>query len=302
MKHLLISLVVIAASAAVAQDKAVQSGTPSKLTVINGKQANVFLQHMKDGNLTFQPHKSDQNMTVPAEKIKFLEFFPKYDAEGTLQSFQSGEFEQVISVLEPIMNEYWQYMPIDNNLRDAFSMLIDSYMGTGNYAQVKKAAATFIQSDNEDIVLKAKVRLAEAEVAEGNVAAAEKIKAELEGSVVPDLYLRAVLQRASQQPKAAVITISDIIYEHGNAVDWLPRCELLSAYVYLDMAMTNSAVQTARQVKNMYKGTSISASAARLYNDLGGEAAMSGGDETPEPSEGSTNETTAVQTDGSTDT
>ena len=85
------------------------------------------------------------------------------------------------------------------------------------------------------------------------------------------LYLLACVQRVQNEPKKAIQTVTSIIAEHGNDVEWLAPSELLSAQIYLDMAMTNSAVNTARQVMNMYAGTYVSGDAARFYNRLGGD-------------------------------
>ena len=276
MKYTITMLMSLVVASVIAQDEVVQTGTPALLEAANGKKAKVFLQSLEGGNLTFQPFKSPKDMTVPASKIKSLQFFTKFDAETLKQSFNEADYSTVLATLEPVMQDFKQYMPIENNLQDAFCMMLDSYQGEGDFPNVRKAAATLGNSSNPDLVLKAKVGQALATIDAGDYAAAEKIGAELD-SPAAALYLKALVERAQNNPRQAMQTVTLIISEHANDLEWLPKSELLSAYLYLDMTgsnsviTTNSALNTARQVKNMYGGSNISGDARKLWVSLGGE-------------------------------
>ena len=104
-------------------------------------------------------------------------------------------------------------------------------------------------------------------MATGDIATAEKIDLELP-SETAKLYLKAAILRAKKQPQAAIKVAVDVIADHGNDLDWMPANELLCAKLYLDMGMTNSAVQTARQVEHLYAGTHISADAKKMHELL----------------------------------
>jgi len=72
--------------------------------------------------------------------------------------------------------------------------------------------------------------------------------------------------------------VTTIIADHANDREWMPATELLSAYLYLDMTgtnsviTTNSVINTARQVKNIYAGSQVAGEARKLWVSLGGEA------------------------------
>jgi hypothetical protein len=276
MKRVLISLIALSVSAVMAQDAPVQSGTPAKLTV-RGKVINVFLQGLEDGTLTFQVAKNPKNIPAPANKVTSLQFFPKFDEEAVLAAYASGDYDSMLSTLEPVMSEYLQYMVIDNNMRDEFDIMYNAYRSQENFAKVKEYADIMIAIGDEDLVIRAKVGKALASISDGDIEAAEAVVAELDDDAAK-LYLTACIQRAQGDPVQAIQTVTTIISEHPNDMIWLPQGELLNAYLYLDMTgtnsviSTNSAMYTARQVKNMYKGNNVAADAEILWDSLGGRA------------------------------
>lgn len=277
MKRFLFSLIALAAITVAAQDEVVQTGTPAVLEAANGKKIKVFLQSLENDSLKFQPFKSTKNITVPSSKIRSLKFFSTYDVEGIKTSFNAGEYDAVIAVLEPLLQELMQYMTIQNNMRDSLFMLFESYLGKGDFSNVRKNARYLLESGDSMYITKANVALALASINTGDLAAAEKIRDELE-SPAASLYLKASIERAQQKPKEAILTVTEIITDHANDLDWLPQGELLNAYLYLDMTgtnsviTTNSAMNTARQVKNIYAGSHVAADARKLWASLGGEA------------------------------
>jgi len=276
MKRIWISLVALAAmGAAAAQDKAVQPGVPAMLEAVNGKKARVFLQRLEEGNLTFQAYKSTRDMTVPAVKVKSLTFFPKYDADAVQADYAQGDYPAVITTLAPLLEPFWDYMVVENNLRASFGMLLDAYRETGEFSKIRKAAALLIASGDPALVQRGHVFRALAAIAGGDLQTALGIRSEV-ASEAAGLYLQACIEQAEQRPKDAIKTITLNILDHANDVEWLGPSELLCAHLYLDMVgsnsvvTTNSALNTARQVKNIYAGNYVAANAKKLWTNLGG--------------------------------
>jgi hypothetical protein len=145
--------------------------------------------------------------------------------------------------------------------------------GLGEYGKVR-ICADYMVANTFDYrqAMKGRIYQALCAIAEGDFQTSENLFDEIE-SEAAKLYLQACTQRAQGDPKAAMQTVIDIIAEHGNDVEWLGPGELLSANLYLDLALTNSALNTARQVKNMYAGSNIGGDGAKLYEQLGGDEA-----------------------------
>lgn len=277
MKRMILSLIALSAVVVFAQEEVTQSGTPAKLEAINGKKINVFLQRLEGEKLTFQPVKSTKDMTVPVSKIKSLQFYPKYDEEAVNTSFVEGDFPAVLDVLEPLMNDFFEYMAIENNMRESFVLLYNCYRFSGDYDNAEKYAEKLLTLGDEALEMKGKAGLALVAIEKEDFATAEKYQLELaEKSEAAGLFLKACIERAKGDPKRAIQIVTVIIEDHANDMEWLPASELLSAYCYLDLTgtnsiiSTNSAMNTARQVKNIYAGSAVAADAKKLWTSLGG--------------------------------
>lgn len=270
MKGLLIGLAILAAAGtSIAQegDEVIPSGVPALLEAPNGKKVRVFLQEMRGSNLVFRALKSTKDVTVPAHKIPSLEFFPKYDAKTIHGYFNRADYEAVAGALGYDMSTYWDYMVISNNLRDDFIMLMEAYREDGKLEQSRRAAELLTHVSDERVAEKANVNLALIALAENNVDKAKAIQSELK-SEAAKLYLQVCIERALKEPKKAIQTAAQVVEKFGNNMDWLPPTELLSARLYLDMGMTNSAAMTARQVGSLYAGTHIAGDAEKFGSGL----------------------------------
>lgn len=277
MKRIIVSLIALTAVVVQAQNKVTQSGVPAILEAANGKKLQVFLQSMENEKLVFQARKSTKNIAVPSSKISSLEFFPKYDKDAVNTAFVQGDFSGAIEILEPLMVDYIDYMPIENNMRESFVLLYNCYRFSGDYDNAKLYAEMFLTCGSEELEMKGKAGLALVAIAKEDFPTAEKYQVELaEKSVAAGLYLKASIERAKGEPKQAIQTVTIIIKEHANDIDWLPASELLASYCYLDMTgsnsviSTNSPMNTARQVKRMYAGSAVSVDAEKLWTSLGG--------------------------------
>ncbi len=273
MKRLLFSLAVLSTAAAFGQ--VAQSGTPAQIEVAGGKKAKGFLQSLENGILTFQQVKSSRNIPAPVDKIDRLVFYPRYDAVAAEHSFNEGEYSTVIEILDSVMEPYWDYMSISNNMQAAFGMLVKAHLANGNFDQVERASDVLMEGSPpmllEGQVYAALVALSDTTtngVATTNgLAVAEKLRGEV-ASEAAGLYLQACIEQAKGEPNKASRIVAEIVASHGNDLDWMPQTELLSAILYLDAGMTNSAVGTARQVQSIYAGSNIARDAEKLVAKL----------------------------------
>lgn len=266
MKHFLFSLVMI--SAAVASGQVVQSGTPAQLEVANGRTLKVFLQKLEGDTLTFQPAKSTRDIPAPVDKITSLTFFPRYDAVAVEHSFSQGDYSDVIATLEPIMEPYQAYMSISNNLQSTFGMLVQSYLVNKEFEKVQRAGEIMMASSDPKMLVQGQIFAGMAVLSSTNgIPTAEKLRGEV-ASESAGLYLQACIERTKGNPRAAIKLVCDIIADHGNDMDWMPSSEFLSANLYLDMALTNSASATARQVSSIYAGSNIARDAEKFREAL----------------------------------
>ena len=181
----------------------------------------------------------------------------------------------MLVTLVPLLEPYWDYMVVENNLRASFGMLLNAYRETGEFSRLQEGAALLMASGDPALMQRGQVFLALAAIAAGDLQTAGQIRSEV-SSEAAGLYLQACIEQAEQRPKDAIKTISLNILDHANDVEWLGPSELLCAHLYLDMVgsnsviTTNSALNTARQVKNIYAGTYVSANAKKLWTNLGG--------------------------------
>ncbi len=270
MKKVLSIFFVLASITLFAQGQE-QSGIAAKITAANGRQFPVFLQGMKDDEIVFQLYKSTSNKAVPAHLITNVEFVGRFDADGIEQFFSTGDYQGMIDKmnadLKPSFDDYWQYMSIDNNLQDIYTMLMKAYLRMGNDVKASEAAAILLKNPDAGVKGQAESIAIIAALGEGRVSDAEAMLGEI-NSAPGKLYLGACVERAKGLPKQAIQLITQLIAEYGNDLDWMPQAELLSAHLYVDMGMTNSAINTARQVKNIYAKSDVGNEAARFQEEL----------------------------------
>ena len=260
-------MALLALSGMAQEKKEAPSGTPAVLEAITGKKARVLLKRVEDGKIVFSPYKSTREMKVPASKVKNFTFFLKYDTDSVLTNYISAEYDAVIATLEPLLKPYEPFMVVDNNLRAAYLMLLDSYLETGNVVQLEQGVKILLASGDPQLIERGKVDQILVEIAKGNLIDAEAMRENLP-SESAKLYLKAILLRKENKPKEAIKTVVKVIADYGNDMDWLPPTELLCAYLYLDMGMTNSAYLTSQQVEHIYAGTRIAGDAKKFRAPL----------------------------------
>jgi len=259
-----------------AQDEE-QTGVPAKMEIITGKVIPVYLQSFAEGKLVFQIYKRPKDIPLSdISKVTRFDFLKPLDEDGVMQLFNAGDYQAVVdkmtSELEPSVDVYWPFMAVDNNFQAAFLSLLNSYLELDDLDQAAMAASVLMQSRNPDIRVQGQSAAIQVALKKGNLEEAEQV---FEGvdSPVGKLYLKACIERARENPAAAFMLVNEIIAEHPNDLQWMPQSELLNAYLYTDIGLTNSAIQTARQVKNIYGNSSVSVKAQKLQTELEAEKA-----------------------------
>jgi len=259
-----------------AQDEE-QTGVPAKMEIITGKVIPVYLQSLVDGKLIFQIYKRPKDIPLgDITKVARFDFLNPFDADGVIQLFNSGEYQAVVdkmmTELKPSVDEYWPFMAVDNNFQPGFSALLESYIELDDLDQAETAASALMQSKNPDIRVQGQSAAIKVALKQGNIEQAEKVLEEVD-STVGKLYLQACIERAKQNPKAAFLLVNQIIAEYPNDLQWMPQSEFLNAHLYMDIGLTNSAINTARQVKNIYGNSSVAVKARKLQAQLEAEKA-----------------------------
>lgn len=271
MKRLfkIIATLAAAVSLAHAQD---QSGVPARMSVITGKTVPVFLQSLSEGKLVFQIYKRPKDIPLnDITKVTSFEFMNQFDSSGVNELFNAGEYQAVVDKmseeLKPSLDEYWQFMSVENNFQNDFGNLLTAYMELGEMDLAEKAAAILLQNTNPDVRSKGTTAAIKLALAAGNI---EKAEMMLEGfdSEVGTLYLKALIEQAKGNPKAAFLLVNQIVSGHANDLNWMPQAEFLNVHLYMDIGLTNSAIQTARQVKNIYGNSSIAMDAQKMQTYL----------------------------------
>ena len=266
--------IVLLLSTFVAWAGAQQSGLPAKMTIMNGNTADVFLQRVEGGNLVFQANRSTRDLSGPIDKIYYLQFLSKLDGELLVNLYSSADYAGMIQNIDQGLNsktdEYWQFMSINNNYKKVFLMLMESYFEVGNYEQAAAAGAGFAQNEEDDVAAdKGRAMLIRLALMQDQIEEAEK---RLEEVVTPSakLYLTACIQQKKGEYKESIWSVSDLLEQYANDLDWVPQAELLNAVSYRLLAddevvpYMDSAISTARQVKNIHVDSSCAGEAKQL--------------------------------------
>lgn len=248
-----------------------QPGVPAKMTAVNGREFPVFLQGVDGDRIVFQLYKRPTNQNAPMKAIAKIEFVAQVDTAAAEQLFSTGDYTGMIlklkSELKPSVDDYWDFMVVENNLQDVFVMLMKAYLRSGDIASANKAAGILLQNTDPSVQAQAESISLLAALGEGRIEDAEALLAQIE-SAPGRLYMGASIERAKGNIDAAFQLTNQLIRDFGNDLGWMPQTELLNARLYLESGMTNSAMYTARQVMNIYKNSDVGNDAAQLHSEL----------------------------------
>ena len=244
----------------------VPKGVPALLEAINGKQARVFLQGATPTTLSFTGVSSTMVNAIPVDRVARLVFFPEQDVEQLEQEVvqQIRRAHTLLEVLAP----YEPYMAIPNTMQRLFLLQVNDWFVAGQDARAEAGAAQLLACTKEERMrehgLRYTLLLA---LRSGDLAEAKAlIDGMSEGAMRQ--YFEAEITAVEAGAKAAMMQVTQLIAVHANEVDWLAPTELLAAQLYLEMGMTNSAVQTAHQVASIYQGSVMAMEAQSMMKQL----------------------------------
>jgi len=100
-----------------------------------------------------------------------------------------------------------------------------------------------------------------------NVAAAEEAWAKLTHPAAK-LYLKACIERAKKDPKAAIQTVVQVIALYSADEYWMAKSELLSAALYIELGLLEEAEATALHVQELYKEMDVITEADALRSQI----------------------------------
>ncbi|MBN2164157.1 MAG: hypothetical protein JXR25_05470 [Pontiellaceae bacterium] len=267
MKGVFSALLVLVVTASVSLGQT-QSGIPARITAANGRQFEVFLQKIEDENIKFLMNRGNKEQSVPVRLITTVEFVGRYDIEGMELMFNNGDYQGMINKMtvemKPSVDAFLPFMSTKNNLQDLFAMLMKAELGLGHAARAKEISSLLMKNPDTGIQGQAESIGLLAALDEDDISTAETLLGEID-SDPGKLYLGACVERAKGNFVVAINMVVDLIMAYPNDLNWMPQAELLNAHLYMDMGRTNSAIQTARQVKFIYANSRVGTDAANLY-------------------------------------
>lgn len=244
----------------------VPKGVPALLEATNGKQARVFLQGATSTSLSFTGVSSPAVNEIPVARVARLVFFPEQDVEQLIvemgqQTIETDLFQRVLAPYEP-------YMMIPNNMQSLFLLQVNDWFLKGENERAAAGAAQFLACSKEERLrshgLRYMLLLA---LRSGDIGEAKGLIDGMAGGAMRD-YFEAEITAFEVGPKSAMMQVTQLIAAYANEVEWLAPTELLSAKLYLEMGMTNSAVQTAYQVASIYQGSVMAIEAQSMIQQL----------------------------------
>ena len=259
-----VSLMVMFLAGAVLGQAEQPTGVPALLEAANGKSIRVFLQDASEGSVTFLPVGASQTATIPAARVARLEFFPKEDLVEIERLFmEERERDALDSFLEP----YAPFMEIPNALQALYLLQVAADWQVRDVAAVEQAASRLARCAGDEFFQQQGVRYgALVAMEQGDANEVETWLSRLP-SAAARAYLEAEQLRVQEQPEEAIEAVIRMIRKHANEVDWLGPCELLAAEIYMQMAMTNSAIETAGLVERMYADSAVAWSARTFLDE-----------------------------------
>jgi hypothetical protein len=157
-------------------------------------------------------------------------------------------------------------MEIPNALQGLYLLQVAANWQVRDVEAVGQAASRLVRCVGDEYVQQQGVRYAMlVAMALDDADALDALSGRL-NSEAARAYLAAEEHRVKGEPKQAMEAVIEMIRVHANVVDWLGPCELLAAEIYMELAMTNSAIKTASLVESMYADSAV-AWAAKTFLD-----------------------------------
>lgn len=227
----------------------------------------------RDGDwLEFATEASAQPIRVGVNTIQELAFQLDLDTDRLDELNQTLQYPQAIGLLESALRPYEPFQDLPSNLAPFYSMLMELYYKTGNYAaSLEYASRISDYARDEELKRKSVVFRGMCLIAAGRLSEADALFAshgwtrDLPDDAPPeDLYITARFLFAKKDYAAAMETVAKVVAFHSDDREWVRPAELLCAEIYLEMGMLDSASEVVREMALIYKDSFEAEQAQKL--------------------------------------
>ncbi|MEN7972416.1 MAG: hypothetical protein ABFR47_01135 [Verrucomicrobiota bacterium] len=218
----------------------------------------------RDGDwIEFSTGTSAQPIRLGASTIKQLNFNVNVDSEKVMTMMNNRQFERVIISLSKVIDEYSEYSDIPSNLSKYNALLMELYYRTGKYEESLAISRKLAEDGrNRDRQAKARVYQILALIDSGKMDEATVLQAkygwdkETSSDTAPEeLYIKAKLLLLNKEYSKAMELVAKVIVFHSHSPDWIQLAEILSAEIYIELGLYDSADEVCRQIMVLYKNT-----------------------------------------------
>lgn len=227
----------------------------------------------RDGDwLEFATEASAQPIRVGVNTIQELAFQLDLDTDRLDELNQTLQYPQAIGLLESALRPYEPFQDLPSNLAPFYSMLMELYYKTENYAaSLEYASRISDYARDEELKRKSVVFRGMCLIAAGRLSEADALFAshgwtrDLTDDAPPeDLYITARFLFAKKDYAAAMETVAKVVAFHSDDREWVRPAELLCAEIYLEMGMLDSASEVVREMALIYKDSFEAEQAQKL--------------------------------------
>jgi tetratricopeptide (TPR) repeat protein len=249
--------------------------TPAVINLKDGRSFRVFLMSLDGSILSTEFQKLGTKKTFETDEILNIDFTPVGLDDNELKEFEvnqgelfkAADYESLISICEPVVGPYGNYMPITNNLQETYGLLMQAYSRNAKHAEAAAMAEKLMLTTDDSLRLKAVVCAALAAANRNDVVVARELASQIKDPAAA-LYVKSEIEQAEGSPVEAIQTAVKVIAKYGGELQWLAPTEFLCAELYLETGRTNSALVTARQTAKLYEGTYIGNEADALHSRI----------------------------------
>lgn len=236
---------------------------PAELVMGNGRSWKGQIVSRDGDWIEFKTGTAAAPIRIGAGTIKELRFVVEVNAEKISEMMENLEFKRVIDSLSRTLDPFIEYSDIPSNLTQYNSLLMELYYQTKQYDE-SLAISSKISGDDRNPTLQAKARVyrALALIDSGNSAEVKSLLSEYgwdqesSADAAPEeLYIKAKLMVMNGEYSKAMENVAKVIVFHSHDPDWLQPAEMLSAEVYTELGLYDSAEEVCRQILILYKNT-----------------------------------------------
>lgn len=219
----------------------------------------------RDGGdwVEFSTGKPPRLIRLGANTIKEIIFEVNIDTEKLAEMIENREYERAITTLDHAISSFVEFNDLPANLTKYRALLMELHYKTRNFDKSVEISSKIL-ADDQDPVLQERSRICQALalIDGGRLSEAEAVLAtygwdqELSKDTSPQkLYITAKLMVMKKDYVNAIEVVAKVIAFNSQDPDWMQPAELLSAEIYTELGMFDSAEEVIRQISLLYKNT-----------------------------------------------